>query len=109
MTLARADAGAPTATQAPIMAAETERLIVWTIDVIDFLLLKLMLNCRANPEQMTLETGGDFGRRPFSSAGSSAGVPCTLAPRDVGLFGVQRLPMAYLLPVVARTENSALP
>jgi hypothetical protein len=62
------------------MAAETERLIVWTIDVIDFLLLKLMLNCRANSEQMTLETAGDFGRRPFSSAGSSAGVPCTLAP-----------------------------
>jgi len=30
------------------MAAETERLIVWTIDVIDLLLLKLMLNCRAN-------------------------------------------------------------
>jgi hypothetical protein len=62
------------------MAAETERLIVWTIDVIDFLLLKLMLNCRANSEQMTLETAGDFGRRPCSSAGSSAGVPCTLAP-----------------------------
>src|SRR5262245_57570226 len=62
------------------MAAETERLIVWTIDVIDLLLLKLMLNCRANSEQMTLETAGDFGRRPFSSAGSSAGVPCTLAP-----------------------------
>jgi len=87
---------------------------VWTIDVIDFLLLKLMLNCRANSEQMTLETAGDFGRRPCSSAGSSAGVPCALAPdvrqkRDVGLFGVQRLPMAYLLPVVARTENSALP
>src|SRR5215472_671308 len=80
MTLARADAGVPTATQAPIMAAETERLIVWTIDVIDFLLLKLMANCRATSEQMTLETAGDFGRRPFSSAGSSAGVPCTLAP-----------------------------
>jgi hypothetical protein len=87
---------------------------VWTIDVIDFLLLKLMLNCRANSEQMTLETAGDFGRGPFSSAGSKRRCSlnaraCMRQKRDVGLFGVQRLPMAYLLPVVARTENSALP
>src|SRR5262249_13292322 len=90
MTLARADAGAPTATQAPIMAAETERLIVWTIDVIDFLLLKRMLNGRANSEQMMLETAGDFGRRPCSSAPRSrlraakkgCGIIWSAAPAD---------------------------
>ena len=30
-------------------------------------------------------------------------------PKDVGIIGVQRLPTAHLLPIVARTENSALP
>ena len=33
----------------------------------------------------------------------------TLRPKNVGGLEGQRLPMAYLLPIVAPTENSALP